>query len=134
MASTSLVQQKQNLETYFLIWLDGAVNSSKENINAQQQLRTSINYLTIFDNVNKCQKYIQSLSRDDRIIMIVSGQLGQEIVPHIHQLPQVSSIYVYCMNKQKHQQWAQEFSKVRNKTIPYFMKYGSTVLNTIIFL
>jgi hypothetical protein len=60
MASASLVQQKQNLETYSLIWVDAAVNSSKENVLAQQQLRTSINHLLIFEDDNECEEYIRS--------------------------------------------------------------------------
>ncbi len=112
MTSTSVTQQKQNLETYSLIWLDATVNISKENIRAQQQLRTSINHLRIFEDDNECEEYIRSIPKEDRIVLIVSGGLGQKIVPHIHQLRQVFSIYVYCMNKKKNQQWAQQFSKV----------------------
>jgi hypothetical protein len=112
MAVTPLTQQKQNLETYFLIWLDDEVNSFNENVKVQQQLRRSINHLTTFDDDNKCEEYIRSVPKDDRIILIVSDQLGQKIVPRIHQLRQVSSIYVYCMNKKQNEQWAQQFSKV----------------------
>jgi hypothetical protein len=108
-----LPQHKQNLETYFLIWLDAAVNSSEENVEAQQQLRTSINHLTTFDDDNGCEEYIRSVSKHDRIILIVSGQLGQKLVPRIHQLQQIFAIYVYCMNKKQNEHWAQEFSKVK---------------------
>jgi hypothetical protein len=107
-----LPQHKQNLETYFLIWLDAAVNSSEENVEAQQQLRTSINHLTTFDDDNECEEYIRSVSKHDRIILIVSGQLGQKLIPRIHQLQQIFAIYVYCMNKMPNEHWAQEFSKV----------------------
>lgn len=99
MASASLSQQKQNLETYFIIWLDATVNRSEENVEAQQQLRKSINYLTTFDDDNECEEYIRSVSKDDRIVLIVSGQLGRKIVPRTHQLRQIFSIYVYCMNE-----------------------------------
>ncbi len=112
MTSIPSIQQKQNLETYFLIWLDATVNSSEENVEAQQQLRKSINHLTTFDDDNDCEEYIRSVPKEDRIVLIVSGQLGQKIVPRIHQLRQIFSIYVYCMNKKQNEQWAQEFSKV----------------------
>jgi hypothetical protein len=113
MTSTSLTQQKQNLETYFLIWLAAEVNSFNENVKVQQQLRRSINHLTTFDDDKKCEEYIRSVPKDDRIILIVNGQLGQKIVPRIHQLQQISSIYIYCMNKKQNEQWTQQFSKVR---------------------
>jgi hypothetical protein len=107
-----LSRHKQNLETYFLIWLDAEVNCSKENVEAQQQLRTSINHLTTFDDDNECEEYIRSISKHDRIILIVSGQLGQKLIPRIHQLQQIFAIYVYCMNKMPNEHWTQEFSKV----------------------
>jgi hypothetical protein len=103
-----------NLETFALLWLDAAVNSNEENRHAQRQLRSTINYIKTFEDVNQCQQYIQFVSLYDRFVLIVSGQLGQEIVPHIHHIRQLSSIYVYCMNKSKNEQWAKNFSKVLN--------------------
>ncbi len=111
--TTGLTRYKKNLETYFLIWLDVTVNTSEENIEAQQQLRTSINHLTTFDDENECEEYIRSISKDDRIVLIVSGQLGQQFVPRIHQLQQIFSIYVYCMNKIENEKWTPNFNKVR---------------------
>jgi hypothetical protein len=112
MATTSFVQPKQNLETYCLIWLDAAVNSSEENVEAQQQLRTFVNHLIIFDSDNECEEYIRSIPKEDRIVFIVSGRLGEKIVPRIHHLQQVFSVYVYCSDKKKSKEWAQKFSKV----------------------
>ena len=111
MAATCLTQT-QNLETYSLIWLDTAVHSSPENVDAQQQLRTSINHLRVFEDDHECEEYVRSVPKEDRIILIVSGQLGQKSVPRIHQLRQVFSIYVYCRNKQENEEWTREFSKV----------------------
>ncbi|CAF3945779.1 unnamed protein product, partial [Rotaria sp. Silwood1] len=45
--------------------------------------------------------------------MIVSGRLGQEIVPSIHKLRQVISIYVYCMDKEVNRKWVDKFAKVK---------------------
>ncbi|CAF4528963.1 unnamed protein product [Rotaria sp. Silwood2] len=95
-----------------LIWLDANI-SVEENRNTEQRLRSIINNLLKFQDVTQCQKYIEERSHKDRLIMIVSGQLGQEIVPSIHKLQQVVSIYVYCMNKEKNEQWARTFAKVK---------------------
>ena len=101
----------RNLETYCLIWVDTAVNNSK-NLDAQQQLRTSINRLLTFQEDQQCLQHIYSLPKDDRIVLIVSGRLGRIIVPQIVQFRQIISIYVYCMDKKANQQWAEHFSKV----------------------
>ena len=111
-ALSNTTQQDENLETYSLIWLDTSVNASHENIEAQKQLRTSINYLVTFEDDQKCLQHIESACKDDRIIFIVSGKLGQSIVPKIVKYRQLVSIYVYCMNKTANEQWAKPFKKV----------------------
>lgn len=103
---------EHNLETFFLLWLDEQIDGNEDNRYAQKQLRNIINHLKTFDNENQCENYISSISKEDRIVLIVSGQLGRTIVPRIHHLPQILSIYIYCMNKQANEQWSKDFNKV----------------------
>ena len=101
-----------NLQKIVLIWLDPQVNKTDENRQVQQKLRQIINNLVVFDDQRKCQHHISSLPHSSSIFLIVSGQCGRELVPQIHQLSQLSRIYVYCMNKQANEQWAKNFAKV----------------------
>jgi hypothetical protein len=100
------------LEIFSLIWLDKDVDV-KGTRNTEQKLRSIINHLKKFQDVQQCQQYIEQRSRSDRLLLIVSGQLGREIVPAIHKLRQVISIYVYCMDKKSNEQWASKFPKVK---------------------
>ena len=100
-----------NLEIFSLIWLDSGVDEI-HNEDTKQKLQSSLNYFKGFQNGTECQQYIEQRSKDDRLVMIVSGRLGREVVPNIHQLRQVSSIYVFCMDKKANEKWASEFSKV----------------------
>lgn len=115
------MQGTQNFETYDLIWLDTSVNKTKDNIDAQKRIRVLCNRFLTFKKEQKCQQYIKSLSKDDRLILIVSGKLGQIIVPKIIHYRQISSIYIYCRNKDFHQKWAQNYPKVI--FIHFFSKY-----------
>ncbi len=101
-----------NLETFSLFWLDAQVNSTEDNRQTQQKLRQIINQLKTFDDQNQCQQHITSLSPQDRLVLIISGRCGRQLVPQIHQLQQLSSIYVYCMDAKANKQWAKDFSKV----------------------
>ncbi len=101
-----------NLEIFSLIWLDNNINV-QENREKQGKLRCVINHLRTFEDQHKCLEYIEKRQKEDRLVTIVSDQLGREMVPRIHQLRQVSSIYVYCKDKSSNEQWASEFSKVR---------------------
>jgi hypothetical protein len=101
-----------NLETFSLLWLDAQINTTEDNQQVQLKLRESINHLKTFDDQQQCQQYILSLSPQDRLVLIMSGRCGRQLVPQIHQLRQVSSIYIYCMDKTANEQWAKNFTKV----------------------
>ncbi|CAF3624815.1 unnamed protein product [Rotaria sordida] len=77
--STSTEVHENNLETYSLVWLESAMNEANEYIEAQKRLRKLINHLKIFDDVEQCESYMRSVPKDDRIILIISDQLGQDI-------------------------------------------------------
>lgn len=104
--------EEENLEIYSLIWLDGTVDSSEEKLNIQRKLRSSINYLKTFNNEYECENYLLSTSNNERIILIISGQLGKHLINHIHHLTQIISIYIFCIDKNKYLIWSNQFLKV----------------------
>lgn len=110
----------QSDDAYSLVWLDGSVNTTPENRNVQQQLRSLFDQFKTFDDTSDCLQYIRNTSKQYHIILIVSGRLGREIVPRIHRFAHVVCIYVYCMDKEKNEKWAQKYSKVTMNQIKYF--------------
>lgn len=100
-------------EIFSVIWLDASIDTN-DNQATEEKLRSIINDLRKFRDVKPCLKYIEESANDDRFILIVSGKFGQELVPLVHKLRQILSIYVYCMNKDFHKTWASEYPKVRN--------------------
>jgi hypothetical protein len=101
-----------NLEIFSLIWLDDNINV-EEFRDTQRKLRSVTNHLRKFEDEHECQQYIEKREKEDRLVIVVSDQLSRILVPRIHQLPQVSSIYVYCKDKNSSEQWTSKFSKVR---------------------
>ena len=49
----------------------------------------------------------------EKACMIISGSLGQHIVPRVHNMSQVDSIFIFCSNKKYHEQWTKEWSKIK---------------------
>ncbi|CAF4258248.1 unnamed protein product [Rotaria sp. Silwood2] len=99
-----------------MIWLDANVNDERIR-ETEQKFASIINHFKKFQDRAQCQKYIEERSEKDRLVMIVSGQLGKEIVPSVHNLQQVMSIYVYCMNKEINDQWACRFIKIKGVVV-----------------
>jgi len=113
---TSL-SEDENLETTTLIWLDNPSIKSEEEINTEQKFRSAINHIKLFDNINECEKYIQHLFRDDRVVLITNGQLGKSFIPCIHHYRQITSIYIFCIDQKKNEEWAKKFLKVNKRLI-----------------
>ncbi|UJR19635.1 hypothetical protein I4U23_022769 [Adineta vaga] len=106
--------ENNNLETFSLVWLVKSINETEKNMDIQQQFRALINYLKIFQDDNECENYIRSLPKDDRIVLIVNNQIGEELVSRIHHLRQVFAVYIYCTCEKTNQQWTKTFSKIKN--------------------
>ncbi|CAF1532749.1 unnamed protein product [Didymodactylos carnosus] len=109
------VDEDKNYESISLLWLDANVNTSNNNLITQKKLRAAVNFLRTFNNPNDCAEWMQRrqvTAADDKIILIVSGELGRDFVPEIHELPQLIAVFVYCMDKVANEQWAKNHSKV----------------------
>ena len=94
-------------------WLDGNVNKTTKNLEIQHRLRTVVELLSIFENVNQCEQHIRQTPLLDRTILIISNSLGQELIPRIHEVQQLTSIYVFYENKQTNNSWATRYTKVK---------------------
>ena len=81
--SKSLQVSADNLETFSIFWLDEQVNATEENRHTQLKLREIINHLKTFDDQGECHQRILSLSQEDRLVLIVSGRCGLQLVPQI---------------------------------------------------
>jgi len=102
------------LETFLLVWLDPNVDTSRENIQTQKRLREILTCLITFDKVDICEKWLKKCCTNEKIILIVSGAYGEEIVPKIHDLPTIISIYIYCLDVNRNKIWAKDYPKIRS--------------------
>ncbi|CAF2156317.1 unnamed protein product [Rotaria magnacalcarata] len=100
-----------NLESFSCLWLDRSVNSTEDNIQTQKELRQVINHLRTFDNISECEQCIRQITKE-KVVLIVAGRAGLELVPRIHDLPQFSTCYVFCQDREGNEEWAQKYSKV----------------------
>ncbi|CAM2721209.1 unnamed protein product [Rotaria socialis] len=106
--------EKSILQNFLLIWLDPHIDKSqnqyKKPLAELQRLVASINTFTTIDD---CIDFIDGI-QETKVFMIVSGSLGQSIVPQIHDKTHVDSIYVYCRDAELHKKWSLSWSKVKD--------------------
>ncbi|CAF5180629.1 unnamed protein product [Rotaria magnacalcarata] len=101
-----------NVPLFVLMWLDASVNNA-ENSDAQKKLATIYTNFKTFQSVEHCEDAIQQVTKMSRAILIVSGAYGTDLVPRIHELQQVSSIYVFCLQQEKYIEFAKQYDKIK---------------------
>jgi tetratricopeptide (TPR) repeat protein len=101
------------VQNILLIWLDTNINIKNEDCgNTVTQLRRVVNDINTFTDGEDCIQFIDTIN-DNKVCMIISGSLGQHIVPRVHNMSQVDSIFIFCGNKKYHEQWTKEWSKIK---------------------
>ncbi|CAF4877106.1 unnamed protein product [Rotaria sp. Silwood1] len=107
-------QQRQRMaENYLVIWVDGNIDMANEDCqNTLTQLRGAVNQVNLCTTIEEC---IQQLNENPDLMSFVisSGTLGQHLVPNIHEIQKLKSIYIFCRNKKEHQVWAHNWRKVK---------------------
>lgn len=78
-----------------------------------EKLSTTFKKFEKFHDTKQFEAYISQRSQWERLVIIVRGKLAEKIVPWIHNIQQVVSIYIYRMDKHLNNQWLGQFSKVK---------------------
>lgn len=101
------------VQNFLLVWLDAKIDESDaDSRHTILQLRRIVNTIHLFTTTEPCLSFLNSV-KDEHVFLIVSGQLGEEIVPQVHSLSQVYSIYIFCKNLSVHQVWSKDWSKIQ---------------------
>ncbi|CAF1152781.1 unnamed protein product [Adineta steineri] len=93
-----------HLESFSLIWL-----TNNENIDIQKELRSIINHIETFHDVEECKNYIEKTPENDQLVLVTNDEFGRQIIPLIHQLRQISSIYINSQDEQ----WTNDTPKIK---------------------
>ncbi|CAF4208334.1 unnamed protein product, partial [Adineta steineri] len=61
---------------------------------------------------DQCIKFLNKL-KDEESFVIISGSLGQHLVPKIHGESKFDGIYIFCDDVSYHQQWTKDWNKIK---------------------
>jgi tetratricopeptide (TPR) repeat protein len=104
------------VQNVLLIWLDANIDveNDADCHNTIIQLQSVVNNVNTFTDGDQCIEFIDTIdSNKNKACMIISGSLGQQIVPRAHNMSQVDSIFIFCGNKKHHEQWVKDWAKIK---------------------
>ena len=101
------------VQNFLLIWLDANITSSNEDSqHTLQKLRSVVNDIHHFTDPDDCVAFLAEV-QTEKAFVIVSGSLGEKIVPTLHPMKQVDAIYIFCLDQSRHKEWARTWSKIK---------------------
>ncbi|CAF1626176.1 unnamed protein product [Adineta steineri] len=103
----------QQLQNVLLVWLDSNIDETNDYYqNTITTLRRAIKDVNTYTNGDQCLEFIQTIV-DKKVCMVISGSLEKHIVPRVHNMSQVDSIFIFSGNKIYHQQWIKDWPKIK---------------------
>ena len=100
-------------KTYLLMWVDSNIDPNNPDCqNTLRELRSVINNIIICTKPERCIQYLHDLD-NEKAFLISSGSLGQHLVPVIHDMSQIDVIYIFCGNKERNEEWAKNWAKIK---------------------
>ena len=107
-------RRSQVLQNYRLVWVDAGIDESNGDCqHTLAQLRNVVNDIKIFQDSDTGVDFLRGIV-DERAFVIASGSLGKDLVPRIHSMPQVDTIYIFCGDRARHKAWSEQWSKIKD--------------------
>ncbi|CAF4495892.1 unnamed protein product, partial [Rotaria sp. Silwood2] len=113
------IRQRRSLnacmvQNFLLVWLDSSIDPENNNDckNTISKLKEVVSSVNTFTDADECIDFINDL-KQDRVFMIVSGTLGQTTIPIIHEMLQLSTVFIFCANPVRHEEWAKKWPKIK---------------------
>jgi hypothetical protein len=115
---------RRNVENFALVWLDATHKPTE--LDAFQRICNGIYPVSSIDECLMCIGGI----KNEKVFVIVSGNLGQQIISHIHSEKKIDSIYVFCGDKPRHEKWASSYPIIKGVFTDVNLIYTQLVSDT----
>lgn len=110
----NIQQRRLMVQNYCLIWLDLNINKCKNNFqNILEQLRSIVSDINIFTDVDQCVDFLTDID-DQKVFMIISEISMECIIPNIHEILSLDSIYIFSDRKNIDEEWIKKWPKIKS--------------------
>ncbi|TNV84609.1 hypothetical protein FGO68_gene17427 [Halteria grandinella] len=121
--------QSKDISMSRVIWVDGNIHSAK---NQKYRMALEDEFAHIgFAYASSLDEGVSLLNSTVKAVLLVSGSLGQLLLPRIHHLNNLMGAVIFCMDVDTHDKWARGYKKVRAITNRFkdAMEVAKCVLN-----
>ena len=102
---------EKNKEGITLLWVDPNIGSRGDTEQTKLRLRQINDYATFQTDLQTGIQFIQSANKE-KIFLITSGSNASPLLPSISGLPQIDSIFIFCVKIDRYQHLTNGCSKI----------------------
>lgn len=96
----------------FLVFSIGSISDDiLKTSKIYEQIQPMITSIRTYNTFKECEADLYAAT-DEKLILIIKFDLAKEIVPIIHDLQKIITIYIYSPDQNKSEAWMNNFSKV----------------------
>lgn len=100
------------MEKLHFAWLDADMYN-EQNKQLLKEIRQINSETMEFTEEAECLRFLgRGVANQRKFVFIVSGRLGEKLVPNLYEHENIISIYIYCANRERHEQWSNSYEKV----------------------
>lgn len=110
--TTIPLPSRRTTQKFILVWLDSTVDGSDANyLESLFPLKELVSTLKIFSDADECVRFLTQVV-NDKILIILSDFDGECLMPLVHDMDQIDSIYVRSANVREPGTWTNKWPKV----------------------
>ncbi|CAM4818108.1 unnamed protein product [Rotaria magnacalcarata] len=111
----SLTASKQigMLQNFLLVWLNAHIDDNNTDFTTSlTKVRSTMSTLIEFAEVDQCVDYLKS-NLEQTILLIVNGTFVEDIMPLIHDMSQLDTVFIFYREETQQKELANKWSKVQ---------------------
>jgi tetratricopeptide (TPR) repeat protein len=113
LSKTENVESLRCMENFVLIWFDSNIKeTSQEYHDSILLLQRYVNSIILVSDQLEYSYLIQHFKKE-KLFIIVSGTFGSTLADVMEKTSHIYSVYVYCGQRQYHEEWATNFPKIK---------------------
>lgn len=113
MPPNTSVKRHRFIQNYLLMWYDPTFDESNDKFhNSITRLRCIVNTIDTFNDADQCIDSLTDIN-DEKVFLIVTDIVEQDMISLVHDIPQLHSIYIYCDKQSNEELWMKKYLKIK---------------------
>ncbi|CAF0861539.1 unnamed protein product [Adineta ricciae] len=111
-AAETVKEPRIRATNYQLVWLAHNIEKIQQDFTQSfNDLQSMTKSMEVFSSADVLVNHIFENNRN-KIILVIAGALGENTIPIIHDAPHLDAVFVFCLNRSRHEKWAKDWTKV----------------------